>query len=128
MFDLMKMKLYVAAPLFIAAIYFSLFELSSQYNTDRLLPGARTLPGDMHIWYRISNNKTVHIKNGENQLTPGLIDGEIQVCAIEIYRKKLIVRRLWIYKQQVKVGKNEYTNWTQADTDLYDIDFNAYIQ
>ncbi|XP_033216980.1 uncharacterized protein LOC117172840 [Belonocnema kinseyi] len=115
------MKIHIAGPLLTLAIFFSFIELGSQYNTQVLKDGYLTLPGDKGIWYSITNDM-VDVTTGTNLTKYGLLHGHVMVCILESESNK-IVRALKRYNDRVKVSANGYQFWSDADTELYNLDF-----
>ncbi|XP_033216834.1 uncharacterized protein LOC117172749 [Belonocnema kinseyi] len=127
--DLTKMKIHVCAPLFTLAIFFSFIELSSQYNDKVLVADKIILPDSLEIFFNVTNNLDILIKDGHNQENYGLIhyDFTTLVCVLELYDKKYWVRKLMVKSQQVKVDASQTYEWTKADTDLYKLDFDKEL-
>ncbi|XP_033217987.1 uncharacterized protein LOC117173487 [Belonocnema kinseyi] len=122
------MKIHVGAPLFTLAFFFSFIELSSLYNTNRLIKDVLQLPDDKHIWYNTFNG-IIKIENGKNEYTYGLRDGTTMVCELDLLQQETWVRALMIDNQPVKVdarNSNVY-NFTKDDTNLYGIVFDLEL-
>ncbi|XP_033217837.1 uncharacterized protein LOC117173402 [Belonocnema kinseyi] len=123
------MKIHVGALLLTVAIFISFIELSSQYNDEVLEADTWTLLDNLGIFFNVTNDLDILVSDGHNQKIFGLIDDVDNklICALEKYMDDYWVRALMVGDKQVKAdGSNTY-EWTQADTDLYQLDFGKIL-
>ncbi|XP_033216301.1 uncharacterized protein LOC117172457 [Belonocnema kinseyi] len=122
--------MHVGAPLLTLAIFFSFIELSSQQNEPTLTPDSMTLHDTLGIYYSITNKIDILIIDGHNEDTFGLLHEETGklVCALELDSEDQVwVRKLMTDEGQVTADESKTYPWTQGDTDLYNLKFDAIL-
>ncbi|XP_033216286.1 uncharacterized protein LOC117172450 [Belonocnema kinseyi] len=124
------MKIHIGVPLLTLAIFFSFIELSSQYNSTALQPGSIELPDKLGLWFKVATKeKKKAIKDGKNRVQPGLLDGQIQVCVLEVTTNfQNWVRKLMILNTQYKVDTKKSYLWTDDDTARYGLKFDKILE
>ncbi|XP_033217785.1 uncharacterized protein LOC117173374 [Belonocnema kinseyi] len=127
------MKIHVGAPLLTLAIFFSLIELSSQYNKDILGPEDMSIPDYLDIVYTITDDLDVVAHDGHNKVVYGLMhvgatpaENRV-VCALERDGEKFWARKLMVQGEQVTVDAANFYSWTDQDTKSYQIEFDKVI-
>ncbi|XP_033216550.1 uncharacterized protein LOC117172583 [Belonocnema kinseyi] len=124
------MKIHVGAPLLTLAIFFSFIELSSQYNKTLLKADTLTVADDLGLFWTITNKLDILVSDQHNQDIYGLIDNKDNklVCALEKYEDDYWVRKLIVEGMQVKTTATAPYEWTDEDTDLYQLDFDKVLK
>ncbi|XP_033217442.1 uncharacterized protein LOC117173150 [Belonocnema kinseyi] len=119
------MQIHAGAPLLTLAIYFHFSELSLQYNTTALQEGDRTLPDNMNIYYTLTTQTRVEVKDGFNLAAHGFIDPDdnAMVCLIEQAGSIRLARALYVNKTRMRVYDDAFRPLSSVDIIRYQLHF-----